>query len=165
MRRFVFLAVCLAALAVPVVVLAGVGSMGFDGVVDSIESEYHVQATRIPFMSLVSFVANRASHGAAANLHVAEFDNFSAPVDGDELTKMVEAKLGSEWQRVVRETSRKGGEQSLIFMRPEGNRMGLFIVDKDSNELDVVQVSVDPDHFDKEVSRYTHHDRQDGESD
>lgn len=165
MRRFVFLAVCIVALAVPVVVLASGGAVGFDGVVDSIESEYNVHATRIPMMSLISFVANRASHGAASNLHVAEFDNFSASVDGDELTKMVETKLGSEWQRVVRETSRKSGEQSLIFMRPEGNRMGLFIVDKDGNELDVVQVSVDPDHLNKEVGRYTHHDRQDGESD
>ncbi len=165
MRRFVFLAVCVAALAVPVVVLAGGGAMGFDGVVDAIESEYHVDATRIPLMSLVSFVANRASHGAASNLHIAEFDNFSAAIDGDELTKVVEAKLGPEWQRVVRETSRKGSEQSLIFMRPEGNRMGLFIVDKDGSELDVVQVSVDPDQLDKEVGHYTHHGREEGESD
>jgi hypothetical protein len=165
MRRFVFLIVCVAALAVPVVVLAGGGAMGFDGVVDAIESEYNVHATRIPMMSLISLVANRASHGAASNLHVAEFDNFSASVDGDELTKMVEAKLGSEWQRVVRETSRKSGEQSLIFMRPEGNRMGLFIVDKDGGELDVVQVSVDPDHLNQEMGHYTHHDGNDGDFD
>ena len=165
MRRFVFLIVCVAALAIPVVVLASGGAVGFDGVVDSIESKYNVQATRIPMMSLISLVANRASHGAASNLHVAEFDNFSAPMDGDELARMVEAKLGSEWQQVVRETSRKSGEQSLIFMRPEGNRMGLFIVDKDGSELDVVQVSVDPDHFDKEIGRYTRHDGNDGDSD
>jgi hypothetical protein len=165
MRRFVFLIVCVAALAVPVVVLAGGGAMGFDGVVDAIESEYNVHATRIPMMSLISLVANRASHGAAADLHIAEFDNFSASVDGDELTKMVEEKLGSEWQRVVRETSRKSGEQSLIFMRPEGERMGLFIVDKDGSELDIVQVSVDPYHLNQEVGRYTHHDGNDGDSD
>jgi hypothetical protein len=165
MRRFVFLIVCVAALAVPVVVLAGGGAMGFNGVVDGIESEYNVHATRIPMMGLISLVANHASHGAASNLHVAEFENFSASVDGDELTKMVEAKLGSEWQRVVGETNRKSGEQSLIFMRPEGNRMGLFIVDKDGSELDVVQVSVDPDHLNHEIGQYTHHDRNDGDSD
>lgn len=162
MRRFVFLAVCVAALAVPVVVLAGGGEMGFNGVIDAIESEYNVHATRIPMMSLMSFIASRASHGAASNLHVAEFDNFSAAIDGNDLDRIVEAKLGSDWQRVVRETSRKGNEQSLIFMRPEGNRMGLFIVDKDNSELDVVQVSVDPDHLNQEVNRYT---RNGGDSD
>ena len=35
--------------------------------------------------------------------------------------------------------------------------MGLFIVDKDANEMDVVQVSVDPDHLDDDIGRYRHH--------
>ena len=35
--------------------------------------------------------------------------------------------------------------------------MGLFIVDKDRNELDVVQVSVDPRHLDENIDQYTHH--------
>jgi hypothetical protein len=35
--------------------------------------------------------------------------------------------------------------------------MGLFIVDKDHNELDVVQVSVDPRHLDEEIGQYAHH--------
>jgi hypothetical protein len=142
---------------VPVTVLANGGGRGFNGVVDAIESQYHVHATRIPFMGLISFVASRASHGAAGNLHVAEFENFSADVDGQELNRMVEQKLGNGWERVVRETSKAGREQSLIFMRPEGARMGLFVVDKDSNEMDVVQVSVDPQHINEEVGHYTHH--------
>jgi hypothetical protein len=157
MRMYLLIPVCAVALAVPVTVLANGGGRGFNGVVDAIESQYHVHATRIPFMGLISFVASRASHGAAGNLHVAEFENFSADVDGQELNRMVEQKLGNGWERVVRETSKAGHEQSLIFMRPEGARMGLFVVDKDSNEMDVVQVSVDPQHINEEVGHYTHH--------
>lgn len=157
-RALVLIPVCTMALTVPMTVLASAGDRGFDSVVDAIQSQYHVHATRIPFMGLISLVAHRASHGVAGNLHVAEFENFTADVDGMELDRMVEQKLDAGWERVVRETSRSGHEQTLVFMRAEGNRMGLFVVDKDGNELDVVQVSVDPRHVDDDVNHYTHHE-------
>jgi hypothetical protein len=143
------------AVLIPVAVLAGSAS-GFDGVVSSIESRYHVQATRIPFMGLVSLVARRATHEGVADVHVAEIENFSAPVDGDELNRMVSEKLGTGWERMIRETSRKGKEQTLIFVHPEGVRMGMFVVDLDGNEMDVVQVSVDPNHLNDQIGSYEH---------
>ena len=138
------------------VVLAATGEGSFDGVVNSIESQYHAHATRIPLMSLVSLVAGGATHGGVRGLHVAEFEHFSADVDGEQLRQMVEKKLGSGWELMVRETSRKGGEQTLIYCHPEGRRMGLFIVDKNHNELDVVQVSVDADHLNESIGKYDH---------
>lgn len=138
------------------VVLASTGAGSFDGVVNSIESQYQAHATRIPLMSLVSLVAGGATHGGVRGLHVAEFEHFTAKVDGDQLKAMVEKKLGSGWELMVRETSRKGGEQTLIYCHPEGKRMGLFIVDRDHNELDVVQVSVDPDHLNESIGKYDH---------
>lgn len=157
MRRFVFFLVCSLALIVPVAVLASGGEGGFDGVVHSIEHSYHVHATRIPFMGLVSFISRGATGGGVSNLHVAEFDEFALSMDGEDLSRMVEEKLGSGWQRVVRETSHAGQEQSLIYMRPEGSRMGLFVLDSDGHELDVVQVSVDPDHLNDTIHQYSHH--------
>jgi hypothetical protein len=158
MRRLIWIPICFIALLVPVVVLAGGSGAGFNGVVDSIESRYHVHATRIPFTGLVSFIARKGTHGGVGNLHVAEFEHFSAGVDGDELNQLVEEKLGEGWERIIRETSHhKGGEQTLIFVRPEGNRMGMFVVDLDSNNLDVVQLSVDPDHLSDSIDHYDHH--------
>lgn len=161
MRALILVPVCAATLAVPVTVLAGAGDYGFNSVVDAIQSQYHVRATRIPFMGLISLVARKTSHGAASNLHVAEFENFNVDVDGQSLNQMVEQNLGSGWERIVRETSRNGGDQTLVFMRPEGDRMGLFIVDKSNNEMDVVQVSVDPRHFDDNIQHYSHHNHPD----
>ena len=57
---------------------------------------------------------------------------------------------------MIRETSRSGKEQTLIFVHPEGSRMGMFIVDKDGNEMDIVQVSVDPDHLNESIGKYEH---------
>jgi hypothetical protein len=157
MRLFFGILLCATTLAVPVVVLAGGGPAGFDGVVNTLEDRYHAHAMRIPFLGLISLVSRKATHEGVSNLHVADFENFSGEVDGEELNRIVEEKLGPEWQRMIRETSRKhGGEQTLIYMRPEGNRMGLFILDKKGNEMDVVQLSVDPRHLDEEVGRYSH---------
>lgn len=157
MNRLLWVPICFVALLVPVVVLAGGGDGGFNGVVSSIESKYHAHATRIPLLGLISLVARGATHQGVANLHVAEFEHFSAQVDGEELNQMVQARLGQGWQRIIRETSRHGDEQTLIFMRPEGPRMGLFVVDLDGHEMDVVQVSVDPDHLNENLGHYQHH--------
>lgn len=145
----------LVALLIPAVVLAGSGD-GFDGVVGAIENQYHVRATRIPFMGLVSLVSRRATHGGVSGLHVAEFDSFREPVNGEELERTVERNLGAGWERVIRETSHRGGAQTLIFMRPEDERMGLFIVDLSGREMDVVELSVDPNHLNDSIGRYEH---------
>lgn len=166
MKRLWLIPVVLVALLVPAAaVLAGSGQGAFDGVVSSIESRYHVHATRVPFMGVLSLISHKATHGGVAGIHVAEFENFSEPVDGDELNRMVEQKLGASWQRMIRETSRRGREQTLIFVRPEGSRMAMFIVDKDGNEMDVVQVSVDPDHLNENITRYNHPFSDDGDHD
>lgn len=166
MRRLWLIPICFVALVIPVAVLAGNGQGGFDGVVSSIESRYHVRAMRIPFLGFVSFVSRKASHGGVDSLHVAQFDHFTGPVDGDELNRMVEKELGQGWERIIRETSRRGHEQTLIFIHPEGARMDLFVLDLDGHELDVVQVSVDPDHLNQSIARYEHRsirDHHDGE--
>jgi hypothetical protein len=164
MRRFLFVFVCFFALLVPVGVLASGGEDGFDGVVRAIEVKYHVHATHIPFLGLISFVSRKATQGGVSSLHVAEFEHFEAAVDGEELNRMVEQKLGAGWERMVRETKRNGAEQTLIFIHPEGNRMGMFVLDADGRDLNVVQVSVDPDHLNESIVKYDHHHERDADS-
>jgi hypothetical protein len=157
MRKLLFIPVCFVLLLVPVAVLAGGGDGGFNGVVHSIENRYHVHATRIPFMGLVSMISRKATNGGVFDLHIAEFEHFDSSIDGVELNQMVEQKLGQGWERIIRETSRGGAEQTLIFIHPEGQRMGLFVLDADGQELNVVQVSVDPDHLNESLAHYGHH--------
>ena len=161
MRRLWLIPIVFVALLIPVAVLAGSGEGGFDGVVHSIESRYHVRATRIPFLGLISLVSGKDTHGGVSGLHLAEFESFSGPVDGDELNRMVEEKLGAGWERIIRETKRQGNEQTLIFFHPEGDRMGLFVVDLDGHEMDVVQVSVDPNHLKEKIGSLNHHHHED----
>ena len=164
MKRFILIPIAFVALAIPAAVLAGSGQTGFNGVVNTIESRYHVHATRIPFMGLISLVSKKATHGGVGSLHVAEFDSFTEQVDGNELNSLVEEKLGQGWERMVRETSKQGHEQTLVFIHPEGDRMGMFVVDLEGNEMDVVQLSVDPKHLDDDIGHYSHH-HNDGDND
>ena len=161
MKILAGVAICAILLMIPMAVLAGSGS-GFDGVVTELEHHYNTHATRIPFLGLISLVAHKATSGGVSGLHVAEFENFTAQVDGDQLNNIVAEKLGSGWSRMIRDTSKHGGEQTLIFTRPEGNRMGMFIVDLDGSEMDVVQISVDPDHLSESIGKYDHHDGDNG---
>src|ERR1700683_4320997 len=162
MRRQFFVPLACAALCllvvVPWIAHAAGGGGGFDGVVSSIERQYHVRATRIPCMGLASLIAGAATHGGVGGVHVAEFEHFDKAADGEELNRMVEEKLGQGWKRMIRSTGRHGDEQTLIFAHPEGRRMGLFILDLDGSEMDVVQVSVDPDNLSKTINKYDHHD-------
>ena len=156
----------IAAIMTPAIMLAASGSgQGFDAVVNSIESRYHAHATKIPFMWLVSGIAGVATHGGVRGLHVAEFENFRAdasePVDGAEFNALVEKHVGPGWQRMIRETSRDGGEQSLIYVRAEGEHLGMLVVDLDGKDLDVVQLSMNPDQLMDEVAKHHHHRKSD----
>jgi hypothetical protein len=44
----------------------------------------------------------------------------------------------------------------LIHIHLEVERMGLFVVDLDGHELDVVVVSVDPEHLNENLGHYGH---------
>ncbi len=165
MRHLWLIPVGIVALAIPAAVLAGSSESGFDAVVNSIESRYHTHATRIPFVGLISMVSSRATHKGVSGIHVANFESFNETVDGQELTNLVEQHIGPGWERMIRDTSRKGHEQTLIFIHPEGSRMGMFVVDLEGHEMDVVQVSVDPDHLQDSIGHYSHRHNGDRDDD
>jgi hypothetical protein len=141
----------------PAILLAASASGGgFDAVVRGIESRYHVHASKIPFLGLMSLVADRATHGGVHSVHVAEIEHMEGPVDGAELNALVSAHAGPGWQRIVRDTNRSGDEQSLIYVKPEGSRLGMLVVDLDHKEMDVVEISINPDKLSDEISEHRH---------
>jgi len=150
----------IAAVMTPAILLAASGGrVGFDAVVRGIETRYHAHVNRIPFMGLISGIAGVATHGGVRGLHVAEIENLQGPVDGAELNALVEQRVGPGWLRMIRDTTRSGGVecgQTLIYVRPDGDRMGMLVVDFEGREANVVQISVDPDHLSDEISQHRH---------
>jgi hypothetical protein len=162
----ILIPVGLAAVMTPMIMLAAGGSGGgFDSVVHGIESHYGVHATRVPFMGLISGITGIATHGGVRGIRVAEIEHLEGPMDGKELNALVEERVGKGWQRMIRETSRNG-DQTLIYVKPDGERLALLIVDRDGGGLNVVQVSVNPAHFDDEIGQYrhSHHNQHDSDA-
>ena len=155
MKRIWMIPVAFVALLLPATVQAGGGESGFDGVVRAIENRYHVHAERVPLTGLVSVVSRVTTKNGVGGLSIAEFDDFPAPADGEELNSLVAEKLGAGWERMIRDTSKN--EQTLIFVHPKGVRMAMLIVDLEGNELDLVALSVDPKHLKDEIGHYEHH--------
>jgi hypothetical protein len=81
-----------------------------------------------PFSASSAWSRARPRTKAWANLHVAEIESFSEKVDGEELNRMVEEKLGSGWERIIRETSRAGQRADADLHssrgRPDGDVCG-----------------------------------------
>ena len=119
MKHLLLIPIGFVALLVPAAVLAGSRESGFEAVVRSIEDTYHVHATRIPFMGLVSLISRKATHGGVGGLRIAEFESFQEDVDGDELNRMVEEKMGTGWERIVRETRRKPSSPDAGRQQPD----------------------------------------------
>lgn len=133
------------ALLCPGMAFAARADLGFNGVVSSIEGQYHVRATHVPMMGFVNFMAFTCSGGGVRGMKVVEFDNFSA--DADALHRMVQEKLGEGWSPVVREHDRKQNEETFIFMHPDGKRLSLLVLDLEKNELDMVKLSIKASHW------------------
>jgi hypothetical protein len=112
----------------------------FNSVVSAVEHKYSVHAQRIPMMSLVSIFASLKTHGGVQSLHVAQFDDVRG-MDGKDLYPLLRSRLGDDWQPFVTEVSggqNRGGDQSVILVRPDGSSMGMMIADYDHGELDLV---------------------------
>jgi len=168
--------VAIAVIMTPAILLAASGRIGrrqgFDAIVSTIELRYHAHATKIPFMGLVSGIAGIATHGGVRGLHVAEFEHFRADdageFDGTEFNDLVERHVGPEWQRMIRETSHERDgqrdEQTLIYVRPDGKNVAMLVVDLDKNDLNVVQLSMNPDQLMDQVNQHRHHHEPDAET-
>lgn len=162
MRRAIALGLILAAAGVftTVVVVAAGRPAGFDGMVHAVEVRYHVQATRIPFMGFASAISNVATHGGVGHVQIATFEDFKQDVNGNELAGMAEANLGPGWTRMIRETHNPGREQTLIYSRPDGNKMEMLVVDLDSKEMDIVSVAINPKYLSRFMDEHSHAGRE-----
>ena len=138
-----------------VTVLAGSQDQGFDAVVKAIEGRYQVHAERMPLVAFLARVTGTGKYGG--NLHkLATVEDFKADVDSEELTTLVDEKLGAGWARMVREVSHHGREATLVYVRPHGHDMDMFVVSSEGRELDIVELTAKPDALEQNVRKYLH---------
>ncbi len=147
-------AMVLAATPQGAVLAASEDERAFHALQHALEARWGGQVQHIPMQWLMSGVAGLYTHGGVSRMRIAEIDHLPSRIDGADLEAMATAKMGAGWQRIVRETSREANEQSLIYMKPEGTRLAMMVVDFDNGEMDIVQLAIQPDQLSRQIRRW-----------
>ena len=145
----------LVALGVALLVAQGVWASerntdGFDALVKGLSAHYAVHPKTIPMMWMVSLGARGFTHGSVKGLRVVEFENFAANDDTAGFDETVRSSLGEDWSRMVRDWKEDGNE-SLVYVRAENNRVDMIVIDLGRGELNLVRMTMDPD----QLARWT----------
>ena len=135
------LRLCLLVLALTSV--ASAADSEFRGVVHAIEGHYGVHHTHIPLLGFAMWFARPEG---VRGMKLAIFENFNAPTNSDDVSRLVEDALGHEWHPFVRVHSRnrvKGDDEAtLIYTSPAGGKLRMMIVNVESSEATVVELKL-----------------------
>lgn len=130
--------------------VAGFAGDSFKQIVKTIEHEYGVRHTGIPWYARMMMKPAMVGSGVSG-LKVAEFENVSFRHEGapERIARVVEQVIGPEWQRVIRVRSRRDKETTYIYFRPQGARFTMLIVSAEADEGAVVQMTINEREFEK----------------
>jgi hypothetical protein len=111
--------------------------------VKEIENRFHVRRTHIPLWGLMKPLVKVSTPHRGQGLDIAIFDEQSLRIENMEaFEKTVLATLGETWQPFVRIRSKRDGEQTLILVRPNGNKFKMMIVTCEPDEAVIVKLDV-----------------------
>ncbi len=112
-----------------------------DRVARAIEAQLGVRRTHIPMLGFAMFVGKIASGFQMPGAKLAVFEDgrlsSSSPQD---LERAVSSALGPEWTPFVKSISNHGGEQTWIYLRPQGKGLHMFIATAESGGVSLIEV-------------------------
>lgn len=142
---FLLAAIIIGGLAVPSPTQAK--DPNFGSFLKSLEREYNVRRTKIPFFFLAKGIVRIASPVGVSRLDLAIFEDqdFSPLMSARELQPRINSMLGLGWKPFVEVNSRKG-ERVLLYMREQGKKnVDLFIFVVEHNEAVALLTRINPD--------------------
>jgi hypothetical protein len=136
-------------------VLAKPKDEGFKAVVRHLETHYHAKRTSIPFLGLANLAVKVARPAGVKGFQLAVFEDqdFVTPRGGVPFEQVVSEAFGDGWQPLVRVYSRRDGEYTYIYGRPNGADLKLAVVVLEAREAVVVEATVDTDAAAKFLSK------------
>src|SRR5688572_10133682 len=136
--------------------LANAKGDDFGDVVKAIERFYHVKHKGIPFLAKAGIktatVAARIAGGTkrriaeAGSVKVAYFENQQfRSTDGFIAFKtMINTLLAQSWSPLVQTVAPKEGEQTYIYLREQGAKYNVLVINLGQSEGSVIQVTLSP---------------------
>ena len=140
----------LLAVSIPVLVAAS----DFNGLVREFSRQTGAHQTKIPFFGLARFVVAVSHPAGTSELKLAVFENVNGR-QGDFVDTAEGLASGGGWNRIIRVRSKKGaGEFTNIYMRPQGNRLGMLVTTVDNSDAVFLQVCIKPEELDKFIDEH-----------
>ena len=128
----------------------------FGDVVKAIERFYHVKHKGLPFLAKAGIktatVAARIAGGTkrriaeAGSVKVAYFENqqFRTTDGFNSFKTMMNTLLAQTWSPLIQTLSPRDGEQTYIYLREQGTRYNVLVINLGQNEGSVIQVTLSP---------------------
>jgi len=119
----------------------------FAAVMRGLEQDYDLREQKVPCMWLVKCLIKVAPKHGVSRLDFALFEerNVRELAAAPDLDARIQTMLGSGWRPFVQVDSSKDKERVLIFARPDGRRMDLFILSCEPDEGVAVFFRANPD--------------------
>ncbi len=128
----------------------------FGDVVKAIERFYHVKHKGIPFLAKAGIktatLAARIAGGTkrriaeAGSVKVAYFEDqdFNSTDGFTSFKTMMNAQLAQSWSPLIQTLSPKENEQTYIYLREQGAKYNVLVINLGQREGSVIQVTVSP---------------------
>jgi hypothetical protein len=117
----------------------------FHGVVSSIEDHYGVHHMHIPLLGVALFFVRPEG---ISGLKLAVFENFHhsdidhSDADDNDVRRVVEQSLSSDWRLFVRTHSRHDREDTLIYTNLSSGKMQMLVINLEPDEATIVQMKL-----------------------
>ena len=136
--------------------LANAEGDDFSDVVKAIERFYHVKHKGIPFLAKAGIktatVAARIAGGTkrriaeAGSVKVAYFENqhFRSTDGFNAFKTMMNTMLAQSWSPLIQTLAPKEGEQTYIYLREQGTKYNVLVINLGQSDGSVIQVTLSP---------------------
>jgi len=133
----------------------------FGVLVHYVESHYHVHRQYRFLLGFACLAVKIAHPEGVKGMKLALWENekIRAKSDADDFPDVVKAGLAEGWQPMVRVWSRRNGERTVIFAKPDGKDMKLLVATVDQEDAVVVQVKIDPDKLSGYIDEWSRENR------
>jgi hypothetical protein len=143
-RRFQIALLFLVISSVPITTPAG--SWEFKQLVQSLETQHHGKRTRVPMWRLLRPMLKVGAPAGVKTVDVAIFEDQGYFNSGAAARFEVDLEriFGPGWQPMVRSLSRRDGERTWIYARPQGKDLHLMILTQEPDNAVVIEARLRP---------------------
>ncbi len=158
--RFGVISAAAAVLAASIATPALAADAEFKNLVSGIEQRYQVRHEHIPLIGLISFCSWVYTRGGVRGFRFADFEDTGSRISADDIDALVQVKLGASWTVILRSHEKETHEDTIIYVRPNGDKFLVLIADVENGELSLVKLSLNGNKLSKWVNDQERHEKK-----